>query len=276
MTNARSVFDKRQCRCETEVCSLPDTTADVLSLAFRPSDIIDLDQYSQMSAAPPRFVGAGASGVLCAGIRINAAALSPAFLCRSPHIAFGDTAESSMRRDAALAMGMSPLGAVTVGDIAYYPDPGRQGPFHVCQSNPEVGFVVRTGDLKGKFVKVIAYAPGVQTSMEQCKSEATNCPLVVILHADFPDASPKSYLSYEALGKHLASHGFVVVVLDRHDINNNIGNNPASLIGSFLLEVDEGFLGLNKVLSERLVLIGHSAGGHTISSFADWLSEPLS
>lgn len=187
-------------------------------------------------------------------------------LCKVPKVSFEPSAESESRRRRALESGLSPLGPVLVGDIAYFPDPGEPGPFHVCQSDPKNTFKIDTNPptrLQGQDVPFVVYAPGTSISERLCRAEAIECPFVVILHADPIVFDPEMYLNYELMGRHLASHGFVVAVLDRSKVSS-FTPEPQALVLSFLNSIEAGLLGVRSVISNKLVLVGHSAGGTSV------------
>lgn len=130
-------------------------------------------------------------------------------------------------------------------------DPLRPGPFPTCVSTPTL--------LEKLPVHVIAYAPGTQISPKVCTAATRDCPLVVLFHAR---GMGTTYLSYEKICRHLASYGFVVVSVEWQDAEEMA--SQGTLLQLILEWINSGHLGLVKVLSDRLVLIGHSFGGSIV------------
>lgn len=141
-------------------------------------------------------------------------------------------------------------------------DPGRQGPYSTCVSPPTV-FYSTAG---GKGVHLVAYTPGVQASSETCQSLVRDCPLVVLLHANPGVCSPvdknEYYTQYSELCTHLASFGYVVLSLQWLADEPSASTVDMNIVASRLLPwVEKGGLGLKNVISNQLVIMGHSRGG---------------
>lgn len=134
-------------------------------------------------------------------------------------------------------------------------NPLRPGPYPTCASAPTL-----FGDEQ---VRMIAYAPGTQISSKTCESATKDCPLVVLFHARPVELGEHSYfLQYETLGRHLASYGFVVVSVEWQDAISK--PEQGKLLEALLTTINNGLLGLIKILTHRLVLIGHSRGGYIV------------
>ena len=132
-------------------------------------------------------------------------------------------------------------------------DPLRPGPYPTCVSSSTLLLIPEP-------VHIIAYAPGTQISSNRCESAAKDCPLVILFHARPKDLGDDSYYTkYETLSRHLASYGFVVVSVQWSTADDKA--TKGELLAPILEHINSGLLGLFQILSNRLILIGHSHGG---------------
>ncbi len=170
-----------------------------------------------------------------------------------PHI------QSARRLD--LLNGMPPFGPITSDNKTHVIDPGNPGPFRVCSTTST--FTIQDGLNKGKEREFVVFVPGTQTGTK-CQPATVDCPLIIVMHAD---KTGNEYLTYSELGTHLASHGYVVIVVNRNGtptVGADASFENAILVGSVVSEINNGLLGLNSILNSQTVLIGHSAGGKAV------------
>ncbi|MBK8260424.1 MAG: hypothetical protein IPK80_03695 [Nannocystis sp.] len=167
---------------------------------------------------------------------------------------------------AAESSGLRGRGFVPNDEVIIPPDPARPGPFPTCASAPTPFY----HDVNGVPIHLIAYAPGSQVTANHCNSAASDCPLVVIFHArPFMESIESYYLQYEALGRHLASYGFVVVSVQWGASPSTEDLAESALLLKVLLGwITSGGLGIMKILSDSLVLLGHSNGGYIVDRSA--------
>lgn len=163
-------------------------------------------------------------------------------------------------------------------NLAIPVDPGKKGPFPVCSSDPSLKFPVKRLDGSTVPTRLVVYAPGNQVAHNQCRSVVDDCPLVVLLHADWKDGNKDAYLEYEDLCKHLASYGYVVASLDRYGAGifdaDDVGQSwHQALLRSFLLWIQNGNLGIVNIITDQLVLIGHSGGGGAVAEVANIVGD---
>jgi len=150
------------------------------------------------------------------------------------------------------------------------PDPARRGPFPTCASKPTVFYEHIDAQTGTKVpVHLIAYAPGSQITANFCEAAARDCPLVVLFHAQHTLNDAAYYLKYEKLCRHIASYGFVVV---------SVQWRAATVVANYALDglllehvltwITSGHLGILKILSDQLILLGHSSGGNVVDRSA--------
>jgi len=142
------------------------------------------------------------------------------------------------------------------------PDPGTTGANPVCSH--EFTYPLFSSDLEGQFNDAIVYAPGNMVG-KNCQATASNCPLVLIIHAD---GTGVSHLSYDALGRHLASRGFVAISVNRDKDDGSI-IRQGSIVGSLYRFLNKGGLGIKSITNNTTAIVGHSAGGkcaHQVTS----------
>jgi hypothetical protein len=139
------------------------------------------------------------------------------------------------------------------------PDPGTTGSHPVCHH--EFTYPLFEWEIEPKVNDAIVYAPGKLVG-DICQATASNCPLVLILHADGedPDHEASAHLKYDALGRHLASRGFVVVSVNRRR-DDNSAPLQGSIVGSLYRFINAGGLGIKTITNSTTAIIGHSAGG---------------
>lgn len=133
------------------------------------------------------------------------------------------------------------------------PAPDETGPHAVCNRHEY--------EINGLLGAV--YMPGLQGEDGNCYVTDQKYPLVVICHADMGDMIlhpnlPKSewHLEYEPLCQHIASHGFVVITVNRY--------SPEDLVLSERIiahvEALSDKYNLSKYLVSEVAVFGHSAG----------------
>lgn len=134
-------------------------------------------------------------------------------------------------------------------------DPLLPGPFGSCFDTQYV-FSPPTHPTRSYFGQV--YLPGGQ-GQNNCVT-TDKFPLVIIAHADGETNNPASaHLRYATLSRHLASHGFVVVSLNRGTYlgwTEDFGDVLEETVHFFFAN---SFVKTN--LSGPVAVIGHSAGG---------------
>ncbi len=135
------------------------------------------------------------------------------------------------------------------------PNPGSRGPYAFC-SNPYQS--------KSPNVAGMLYVP--VTNRQHCKVSG-DFPLVLIAHADGVNAD---YASYEALGQHLASHGMVVASMDRFGLGADEAFDDL-LIDQ--LDYLYSISSVRNIITDRVGLIGHSAGGRAVIKFAGIIND---
>ncbi|MCP4679515.1 MAG: hypothetical protein GY854_29300 [Deltaproteobacteria bacterium] len=125
-------------------------------------------------------------------------------------------------------------------------------------------------------VRYPAVSAGVETDVS---TVAPSYPVVVIMHGMHTSADP-SYLGYNYLLDHLASHGFIAVSIDCNDINDMNGMQDtrahAILEHLSLLNTQNITPGLffGKIDMTRIGIMGHSRGGDGVVQ-AEVLNQSL-
>ncbi len=135
------------------------------------------------------------------------------------------------------------------------PSPARTGPLKVCPGD----YAFNEPHVSGKL-----YVP--VTNTHNCEVNG-KYPLVLISHAD---GVSTDYQSYDQLGHHLASHGFVVASIDRF----GLGADEAfdDLLRDNLTYLYNHSQVKNRITSD-VGLIGHSAGGRAVIKYAGIINE---
>ncbi len=201
-------------------------------------DMLDLKAHHSAAGRPPPRTGAQSTR----GARPCVSTSEPSFIAR-----FRPTSDTPR------ATPVSPT------DETSAVDPLRPGPYPTCRSAPTTVLHVERVP-----VQIVAHAPGTQISANMCASATKDCPLVVLFHAR---GDSTTYLSYEELSRHLASYGFVVVSVEWEPVTTYA--DKGLLLAPILESINSGLLGLIKILSDRLVLIGHSHGGFIVDRSAN-------
>ncbi|MEM7043773.1 MAG: hypothetical protein AAF543_13265 [Pseudomonadota bacterium] len=173
--------------------------------------------------------------------------------------------------------GTSVFGPAT---LTAHPAPGREGPYEVCENDYDVSLP------GGHQIIGRIYAPVLD--VDSCRTVDRRFNVVIIAHADSVNIGPGGpagigcdaegsggegdWECYDTLGRHLASHAMVVISIHRH---------PGSITQSDAQEVfdevltrnldwlyNSGESGVEHILSDRIALIGHSAGGKAVTQNA--------
>ena len=164
------------------------------------------------------------------------------------------------------------------------PAPGREGPYDICENDYDVALP------GGHQIIGRIYAPVLD--VETCRTVDRRFNLAIIAHADGANSSvggPQAFgcdaeasgadgdwECYDTLGRHLASHAIVAVSIHRHP-----GNIPQAGAADVFDEVltrnldwlyNSGESGVEQFLSDRIALIGHSAGGRAVTQNAGAVS----
>ena len=138
--------------------------------------------------------------------------------------------------------------------LAAVPAPGRTGPYEVCEQTYDVTLP------SGRQVIGKIYAPVLDR--RTCRTLDRRFNLAVIAHADGVNTS---YLSYDALGRHLASNALIVASVNRYP---DFAQAGAWEVFDDLLVRNLDYLygqsGVRDFLGDRVGLIGHSAGGKSV------------
>lgn len=161
----------------------------------------------------------------------------------------------------------------SVSGICDYTDPGHSGPFKCVF---EKGYSIPWSKDTKEALPARLYMPGTSWN-GLCLTATGPFPLVVILHAfGVPGFKAETYhLAYAVLAQHLASHGFIVAVLNRR---TDKPNYPVADNGD-IIEEHVHHLFTKEVSAQRLqnsvALIGHSSGGEMVIKNAHRISKPL-
>lgn len=152
-------------------------------------------------------------------------------------------------------------------------DPGLGGEFWVCTETP-YSFTNQTTSPKHNYYGQI-YIPG-KPSQLGCVTSGT-FPLVVVVHANgIPNhGADKYHLQYALLARHLVSHGYIVVSVNRgispkDDWEDSLGD---------LLEETVHFLFtkhfIRTFLQDSVSVIGHSSGGKRVLEQVWRIAKPI-
>lgn len=171
------------------------------------------------------------------------------------------------------------------------PAPGREGPYEVCEDDYEISLP------GGHQIIGRIYAPVLDAQVpdgEVCPTVDRRFNLVIIAHADGANTgnggpgpefgcdaeepgAEGDWECYDELGRHLASHAMVVVSLHRHP--GNIPQGGAADVFDEVLTRNLGWIynsgdsGVGHILSDRIALIGHSAGGKAVIQNAGAIAD---
>lgn len=137
-----------------------------------------------------------------------------------------------------------------------------------------------SGNLSLPLNSIVRYPADVGGTNVAVSISKSNYPLVVIMHGMHTTADP-SYLGYNYLLNHLASHGFIAVSIDCNAINAIDGMQDtrahAILEHLSLLNTKNSNPGLffGKIDTNRIGIMGHSRGGDGVVQ-AEILNQSLS
>lgn len=173
----------------------------------------------------------------------------------------------------------TPLGGVAgfagPGDITANPAPGRPGAYTlVCTHDYDLA----PDRTQWGFARI--YVPIVDE--EQCDGLARGevvslnrrFNLVLIAHADGEGSPSTAHLNYGGLAEHLATHAFIVVSINRYadqTVAGAIDLFPAVLEA----HLEHLYAGspVRLSLNDTVALIGHSAGGRSVTAHADTVED---
>lgn len=144
-------------------------------------------------------------------------------------------------------------------------DPGDLGPFLAFEAFGDEKFSATGIQYHGRWFLPVVESTG---------KVATNCPLVLIVHARFTtpgQTDGKEHLRYRVVASHLASHGFAVFSVNR---SLNAGE-PA--VGDLIDATIQHLFSKspNRVfLRDEVILLGHSSGGRAVIENARRVRTP--
>ncbi|MBK6266260.1 hypothetical protein JKA74_14535 [Marivirga sp. S37H4] len=174
--------------------------------------------------------------------------------------------------------------AESSNDYAWYPDPGRPGYYDPCvidyslPDNRENSGIEVSSD-KEYWREGWVMIPKNKTSTgEGCEITKERFPFVVIIHADGNPNTEVGFDQYRPMMEHIVSHGFIVLYYKRNQVS---GQDPEQGDKLFYLHTKHVFEkvmsngnNLGAYMNHDLAIIGHSAGGSTITKLLGGPYDP--
>jgi hypothetical protein len=166
-------------------------------------------------------------------------------------------------------------GFVGPGDITANPAPGRPGAYtQVCTHDYNLAPDRSQWGFARVYVPIIDDAQCDRLARGDVVSLNRRFNLVVIAHADGEGPPMDAHLNYEGLSEHLASHAFIVVSINRYPTQQVGGaiNFFEDLLSAHLMHLYSGSP-VRFSLTTGVALIGHSAGGRSVTAHADVVED---